>query len=90
MKTAAHILVSGIVQGVGFRYFVQRRANQTGLTGIVRNLPGGDVEIEVEGEKRLIEDLVAQVATGPRSARVDRVDVTWDVPMKNFMRFDAD
>ncbi|CUT02300.1 Acylphosphatase, partial [Candidatus Kryptonium thompsonii] len=46
----AHIIVKGLVQGVGFRWFVQKHANHLGLKGWTRNLSNGDVEIEVEGE----------------------------------------
>ena len=77
MKTGAHLIVQGLVQGVGFRWFVQREANQLGLTGYVKNLYNGDVEVEVEGERGLIEELIRQLKVGNRSSRVTNVQVSW-------------
>ena len=53
-----HILFYGRVQGVGFRYYAVNKANQLGLTGWVRNLYDGSVEMEVQGEEALIDQLV--------------------------------
>jgi acylphosphatase len=77
MKTCAHIIVKGLVQGVGFRWFVQREANELGLTGYVKNLYNGDVEVEVEGERGLIEELIRQLRAGNRSSHVTDVHVSW-------------
>jgi acylphosphatase len=73
----AHILVSGRVQGVGFRYFTAARARALGVAGSVRNLPDGRVEIRAEGERSALEALVATVKTGPPGARVRDVHVDW-------------
>ena len=70
-----HAYVSGIVQGVGFRWFVERAARSRGLGGWVRNLPDGSVELEVEGPTAEVESFLAQVSVGPRSSRVDSVRV---------------
>jgi acylphosphatase len=59
--TQAHIFYSGTVQGVGFRYTVQRHAVSLGLLGLVRNLRDGRVEVLVEGKKEDIEELMRQV-----------------------------
>jgi acylphosphatase len=59
--TQAHILYSGTVQGVGFRYTVHRFAVELGVTGWVRNRRDGRVEILAEGEKRLIEDFIVRI-----------------------------
>lgn len=72
-----HIRVSGMVQGVGFRYFVYRKAEGLGLTGFVRNLPGGDVEIHARGPKGMLDELITTVRIGPRSADVRRVMTEW-------------
>jgi len=77
MKTGAHIIVRGFVQGVGFRWFVEREANQLGLNGYVKNLFNGDVEVKVEGERGLIEDLIKQLKVGNRSSHVTDVKVSW-------------
>ena len=57
-KIRKHIVFYGRVQGVGFRYYAVNKANQLGLTGWVKNLPDGTVEMEVEGEKPLIDQLI--------------------------------
>ena len=72
-----HILVSGLVQGVGFRYFVCNKAMTLTLTGFVRNLFSGDVEIEVEGDRSLIEEFIKLVKVGPRAARVKDMKIEW-------------
>jgi acylphosphatase len=63
-------VVRGRVQGVGFRYFVRACARQLGLVGRVRNLPGGEVEIEAAGEAGKVRELAAEVRQGPPGARV--------------------
>ena len=58
MKAMADIIVKGIVQGVGFRWFVEREAKMFGLMGYVKNLHSGEVEIVVEGEDDFIKELI--------------------------------
>ena len=70
MKTGVHIIVKGRVQGVGFRWFVETEANRLGLTGFVKNLYSGDVEIEAEGKRGLIEILIKQLKIGNRLSHV--------------------
>lgn len=60
MDAQAHIVYSGTVQGVGFRYTVQSIAKELGLTGWVKNLKDGRVEILAEGKKHLLEQLMAE------------------------------
>ena len=57
-KIRKHIVFYGRVQGVGFRYYAVNKANQLGLTGWVKNLPDGTVEMEVQGEAPLIDQLI--------------------------------
>ena len=66
--------VRGIVQGVGFRWFVVRQAGRLGLTGWVSNEPDGGVRVIAEGTPAALDDLLAQLRTGPAGAVVDRVD----------------
>lgn len=80
MDANAHIVVKGMVQGVGFRYFVHNKAAALGLSGWVRNLYDGDVEISVEGDRSLVEEFIAQVKVGPRSAQVNDLVVQWNKP----------
>jgi acylphosphatase len=77
MEIAAHMIVEGLVQGVGFRWFVGRHAQSLGLKGYVSNLYNGNVEIEAVGERGLIEELVKQVKVGPRSAHVTNLKLEW-------------
>ena len=72
-----HAVVLGDVQGVGFRYFVQRRAEEMGLAGWVRNLPDGSVEVVAEGSRAALGRLLELLGKGPGIAGVDRVDAVW-------------
>jgi acylphosphatase len=72
-----HAIVHGDVQGVGFRYFVQRKAHQLGLQGWVRNNDDSSVELVAEGGRKELEQLKRALEEGPRLARVDRVDTRW-------------
>jgi acylphosphatase len=73
-----HAFVRGDVQGVGFRYFVQRRAEEMGLAGWVRNRPDGSVELVAEGDRAALGRLLELAGRGPGMADVDRVDVEWE------------
>jgi acylphosphatase len=88
VDTAAHITVRGMVQGVGFRYFVYHHARQLGVRGWVRNLANGDVELEVEGHKSVIEDLLGRLRRGPRSAVVSEVQWEWRESRSQFQDFE--
>lgn len=76
-KASAKITVKGIVQGVGFRYFIWREAERLGLTGYARNLFNGDVEIFAEGRKEFLEELLRKAKSGPRGAYVTDTKVEW-------------
>jgi acylphosphatase len=72
---ARRIIVHGMVQGVGFRYFVQRAGKRLKLAGDVRNLPDSTVEIFVEGPPRKLEEFIEEVRQGPSMARVERLEI---------------
>ncbi len=76
-KTGAVIYVEGIVQGVGYRNFVEEWAEKLGLKGYCQNLVDGRVLVEVEGEKSVIELLIQQLRQGPWRARVTEAKVAW-------------
>ncbi len=78
MKARALILVSGRVQGVFFRDHARTWAGSLGLTGWVRNLGDGRVEVLAEGEKNKLESLIERLKEGPPLAMVESVDVTWE------------
>ena len=82
-----HILVSGRVTGVGFRYFVERVAQTLKLSGWVRNLPDDRVESVAEGEEKALEDFVAKLRQGPPFARVDEIEADWGPATGDFDGF---
>jgi acylphosphatase len=82
MRVARRYLISGRVQGVGFRYFTEAAAAREGLHGWVRNLPDGRVEIDVEGEAEAMERFERHVRHGPPGARVSDVQVDDGVPQR--------
>ena len=75
MRGARRFVVSGRVQGVGFRFFTQDIARREGLTGIVRNLADGRVEIVAEGDDESLTRFEAALRRGPSHARVEHVEV---------------
>jgi len=75
------------VQGVGYRYFVQRQAIRRGLKGWVRNRPDGSVEALVEGEESSIEALLEDCRRGPALAEVEEVSVAWEEYTGEFSGF---
>ena len=80
-------LVSGRVQGVGFRNFTSVRAHALGLTGWVRNLRDGRVEAVAEGPDDKIDELIKAIKTGPSGSRVDGVAVEEQTPNGEFASF---
>jgi acylphosphatase len=80
-------VVSGRVQGVGFRYFTQDTALREGVTGWVRNLPDGRVEALVEGDVEAVTRVERALRRGPRGARVDRVYVDDEDPTGLYATF---
>ncbi len=76
-KKSLHALISGIVQGVGYRYFTYRRAVALGLTGYVRNMVDGRVEVVAEGDEESLQQLLQELKVGPSFASVEEVKVEW-------------
>jgi acylphosphatase len=73
-RKAKRFIISGRVQGVGFRYFVRRQAQAIGLAGWVRNLPDGRVEAFVEGPSAQLEEIEQLLREGPAMAQVKDVE----------------
>jgi Acylphosphatases len=88
MNAAAHILVSGRVQGVGFRFYAEHHAHQVGVRGWAKNHLNGEVEMEVEGTKSAIEEFITLMQQGPRFAAVSRVKVDWREYKHRFDKFE--
>ncbi len=76
-EVGVHIIVTGKVQGVGYRAFVQLHAANLGLRGWVRNCPDGTVESEADGEKAVLESFIEQLRQGPLFSRVETIQVDW-------------
>ncbi len=74
-----HIIVEGLVQGVGYRWYAAQRAQALGLRGFVRNLYDGTVEVQASGDRSMLEDLIRELKVGPRSARVTNLKIEWGV-----------
>ncbi|GBD87132.1 acylphosphatase [bacterium BMS3Abin03] len=87
MEARAEIIVNGLVQGVGFRYFVYREAQSLGLNGFVKNLYTGEVLTVVEGDKALIEELIKKIKIGPMHASVKNCFVNWQETKNEFDDF---
>ncbi len=88
MEACAHIIVSGRVQGVGYRYFVTKLARKYQLNGWVKNLHTGEVEIEIEGARGLIESLIKELPSGNPQAWVNNVDIKWEPYRGAYTGFD--
>lgn len=79
--------ISGVVQGVGFRWFIKRHADRLGLGGWVANQPDGSVGVVAEGEPAALVELVALLREGPPGARVTAVETELGVPAGTFDGF---
>ncbi len=86
-KKRAEITAEGLVQGVGFRYFVLKRASELGLTGYTENLFNGNVLTVAEGETYLIEELFTMIKTGPSYAHVSKASIRWSEYKNEFENF---
>lgn len=84
-----HLIISGDVQGVGYRAWVLRYAKGKGLTGWVKNREDGAVEVVAEGSKNALEELISYCEKGPEVAWVERVTSTWGVATGEFGGFNV-
>jgi acylphosphatase len=84
-----HVLVEGRVQGVGFRYFVLIKGQELNLTGWVRNLWDGRVEVTAEGPKPVLDNLLEVLKEGPRSAEVSDLIIDWLPATNEFKQFEV-
>jgi acylphosphatase len=88
MANRLHVVVSGQVQGVGFRQSTFAEATRVGLTGWVRNLPDGRVEAVFDGDQATQEHMLYWCNRGPMFARVTHVETHWDPPDESLSSFD--
>ena len=85
----AEIIVTGLVQGVGYRYFVSRKAAELNLLGYTKNQYDGTVLTVVEGEKYLIEDFYKELKIGPMHADVRNSNIKWSKSKNEFTNFEV-
>ena len=83
MKSKAHVIISGRVQGVWFRASTRDKAEQLGLTGWVKNTADGCVEAVFEGEEERIEEMINWCHQGPPLAEIVNIEVKKQTPTKN-------
>lgn len=89
MLKRVHIYYSGRVQGVGFRFTIERIAlDMGGITGWVRNLPDGRVEIVAEGEEARIKEFLDRIREGIMKRYIKREDILWEVYKGEFDDFE--
>ena len=73
------LLISGRVQGIGYRSWTEHEACALGLSGWVRNLPSGEVEALIAGDEVILQSMIDRCKQGPRFAKVTDIKVEWDV-----------
>ncbi len=87
-RVRAHLLISGRVQGVGFRYRAQNIAQNLGVRGWIKNCWDGKVEVVMEGEEDKVKKLIDWCYQGPRSAEIEKIDLEWEEFKGEFTNFD--
>lgn len=85
--TTAHIYVCGFVQGVGFRDFVRKKAQELNLSGWVRNLPDNRVEALFQGSRSSVEKVITACRKGPFLSEVEDVVVDWEEAKDQYQDF---
>jgi acylphosphatase len=84
-----YAVISGYVQGVGFRYFVVRKAQNLGLRGYARNASDGTVEVVAQGPRPELERLLSLLRQGPSEAEVQEIRTAWREPSEQFSGFNV-
>ena len=87
MKKELSAVVSGRVQGVGFRYFICRKARTLNVFGWVKNRPDGKVEALIAGEEMDLERMSFELRQGPSGSRVDECELVWKPYTQSFTSF---
>lgn len=82
-------IVSGRVQGVGYRYFAAHVADRLGVVGTIRNIPDGQVEAIAEGDEESLNHFLSELRKGPARADVTGIFTAWSEPAGNFLGFEA-
>jgi acylphosphatase len=85
----AEIIANGLVQGVGFRYYIIKNAESLKLKGYTKNLFSGEVVTVVEGSKADIEELFKRIRIGPSHASVRNCNINWEKSKNEFTHFEV-
>lgn len=85
-KKGVILQIYGRVQGVGFRYYTEKKAAELNITGFVQNRPDGSVYVEAEGEIETLEQFIIWCKKGPDWARVSKVEQQY-IPLQHFSNF---
>ena len=88
MKKRVHVFYVGRVQGVGFRLTAEETAYRVGVTGWVRNLRDGRVELIAEGEAEVLEQFLEAIRTGPMCKFIEGIEIAWSEPTEQFEDFE--
>lgn len=88
VKKRVHVYYSGMVHGVGFRFTAEHIAHQLGVSGWVKNLPDGRVELLSEGEEKALKEFLGKIRNGPLKDYIQDVDISWSEPTGEFKDFD--
>jgi len=86
LEKRVKIIVKGFVQGVGFRYFTLKKAEEFKIFGTVQNLNSGEVEVDAQGENGLLNDFISELRKGPLKGSVSNLNIE-ELPLKNFIDF---
>lgn len=86
-RVRIRVFVGGRVQGVAYRYFAEKYASRLDISGWVRNLPDGRVEVLAEGPESLVQTFLARLEEGPRLARIDSFEVRTEPATGEFRDF---
>ena len=84
-----HGTVSGVVQGVGFRYFIKRHASSVKVAGYAKNLANGNVEFLLQGDDDAVKKVLKQIAEGPSFSNVENVDANERSPVNTVYGFEV-
>jgi len=82
-----HVLISGMVQGVGFRYYIMSHARRLNAKGFVKNLDDGRVEVVAEGDSKKLEELKKLLKKGPYGSKVEDMEITTEKYENEFKDF---
>ena len=89
-RKGLHLLIDGRVQGVGYRWFARNAGRELGLTGKVRNLPDGRVEVHAAGDPDKLAELIGRLREGPPAARVQTIAEEELANVPDWKSFDID